>query len=234
MVNICTLIGQTIGSRCALCGAPASGLCDHCASALPRNRHACRRCALPLPPSTPADTLCADCQRTRPAYDSAIAPLLYQSPVDDLIAGFKYHHRLHLGQPLAGLLVDAVDRQAPLPQLLLPVPMHPRNLRDRGFNQAAELVRQLSRHLAIPGSLSSLQRHGETTHQRGLNRARRLRNLAGSFACSGPLPAHVALVDDVITTGATVEQLSRTLKKAGAEEVEVWAVARTARDRRYS
>ncbi len=204
-----------------------------CASALPRNRHACRRCALPLPAAAPADTLCGDCQRTPPSYDSAIAPLLYQAPVDDLISGFKYHHRLHLGRPLARLLGDAVDRQASLPQLLLPVPMHPRNLRQRGFNQAAELVRQLSRQLAIPGSYSSLQRHGETTHQRGLDRARRLRNLAGSFACSRPLTAHVALVDDVITTGATAERISRILKQAGAEKVEVWAVARTARDRRH-
>lgn len=232
MVNIWSLFVHSIAAGCPLCHAPTDGLCSACATSLPHNRHACPRCALPLPATAPAATPCGACLRDPPAVDSITAALRYEAPVDELVAGLKYHQRLALAAPLAQLLGDVVsDRAQPRPQLLLPVPMHATGLRERGFNQAAELTRLLARRLAIPWSAGQLLRVRHGVHQRGLNRAERRRNLRGSFACRGPLPAHVAIIDDVVTTTATVSEIGRTLRRFGVDRIDVWAVARTPRDR---
>jgi len=227
MVNIWPRFAQLTGGGCALCGAPADGLCQACLDTLPRNLNPCRGCALPLPDGAPDDTPCAACQARAPSFDRAFAPLLYTSPLDDLIAGFKYHQRLPLGRMLGNILAATLDGHHEPPQLLLPVPATPQRLRERGFNQAAELARILAAHLNIAWTTGRLCRARDARTQRGLTRRERHRNLRGAFACRGPLPRHVALIDDVITTGATAEEASRILKKAGAERVEVWAVART-------
>ncbi len=232
MVNIWPIITQLIGGRCPLCGAPGSGLCAPCRDDLPYNAHACPRCALPLAARGDRPLLCADCQARPPAFDRARAPLIYDYPIDDLIAGLKYHHRLALGRDLADVLATAIDPNGALPRLLLPVPMHRRRLRERGFNQAAELAQHLSARLNIPWSTAYLRRSDDGAHQRGLDRGKRLRNIRGKFRCTGRLPASVALIDDVITTGATVDELSRVMRQAGAQTIEVWAVARTPRERR--
>lgn len=231
MVNIWPLFAHSIGAGCPLCRAPADGLCARCIDSLPRNDHGCACCAVPLPAQAPAGTLCVDCQRRAPSVDRVVAPLRYEFPVDDLVAGFKYHRRLALGRPLATLLADKLQqRGSAMPDLLLPVPMHRLGLRGRGFNQAAELTRLLARRLAIPWSASRLLRIRHAEHQRGLTRAQRQRNLRDSFRCRGRLPHHVALVDDVVTTGATMNEIGHTLRGAGAKRIEVWAVARTPRD----
>jgi len=228
MVNIWSYFAQIIGSGCALCRAPADGLCRACLdAALPRNLHPCPGCALPLPDGAPVHTLCAACQARAPSFDRAFAPLLYTAPLDDLIAGFKYHRRLPLGRILGRVLAQTLVDRPGRPQLLLPVPATPDRLRERGFNQAAELARTLAVHLDIAWTTRRLHRTRDAGPQRGLTRRERRRNLHGAFACRGRLPPHVALVDDVITTGATAEEASRALKEAGAERVEVWAVART-------
>jgi ComF family protein len=227
MVNIWPIISQLVGDRCPLCHTPGDDLCTSCDAALPHNHHACRSCALPLPASARPGSQCAHCQRRPPAFDRALAPLLYQSPVDDLIAGFKYHGRLDLGRLLAARMATAIERETDHPALLLPVPMDPRGLARRGYNQASELARQLSRATGIPWAGGRLRRLHSAQHQRGLGRRARLRNIRGSFAVCGRLPAHVAIVDDVITTGATVTELSRVLRSAGVDRIEVWAVART-------
>jgi len=227
MVNIWPFIDQAIGACCPICQAPGDGLCAGCDAAIPRNRNPCRRCALPLPASVAPGSECAACQRRLPAFDRILAPLLYQNPVDDLIAGFKYHHRLDLGRLLATTLSSSLQAHTFRPDILLPVPMAPGNLAKRGFNQAAELAAQLSTALAVPWAPNRLRRHGGGRHQRGLDRRARLRNLRGAFSSRGRLPAQVAIVDDVVTTGATAEEISRTLRAAGVERIEVWAVART-------
>ena len=232
MVNIWTIISQIIGEHCPLCGQPGGGLCAPCGADLPRNHHACPRCALPLPPDIDGDIACAECQAKPPAFDQTMAPLVYNHPVDDLIAGFKYHRHLPLGRDLADLLASTVDTSRTLPQLLLPIPMHRDGLRERGFNQATELARQLSVRLAIPWSAAYLTRRNDGDRQRGLRRRKRLRNTKGKFDCRSGLPSHVALIDDVITTGATVDEASRVVRRAGAARIEVWAVARTPRERR--
>lgn len=230
MVNIWSFISQITGDECPLCHQPGNRLCTRCTQALPYNRRPCPRCALPLPEAAPDSLLCAGCQASPPAFDRVLSPLLYQAPVDDLVAGFKYHQRLHLGPALADVLARAVCQQGGRAHLLLPVPMQPQGLRERGFNQAAELTRRLSSRLGIPWAGDRLIRVGGSRHQRSLARGQRRRNVRGAFACRGALPGQVALVDDVMTTGATAEEACRILKAAGAMRVEVWTVARTPRD----
>lgn len=228
-MNKCSIINHLLGSRCHLCGAPAAGLCADCRDALPRNDRPCPVCALPLPTGAPADTHCAACQRESPAFDRVVAPLLYVRPVDDLIAGLKYHHRLHLTAPLADCLVEAIVNPSGIgePEALVPVPMPARNLRERGFNQAAELARVVARELDLVVMTDLLQRVGTARHQRGLARSDRRRNLRGAFVSIRPPPSRIAVVDDVVTTGATANEISRTLRAAGAKHIEIWSVART-------
>lgn len=230
MVNMWSLLDRIIDSCCALCHAPGRAICADCLSTLPLNTTPCARCALPLPTGAPPDTLCADCQSRPPAFDRVVAPLLYQRPVDEMVAQFKYCQHLHLGRVMADTLAAAVRGQHPLPSLLVPVPAGPQRLRERGFNQAAELTRRLSAALGIPWAANRLIRVSDTQTQRGLPRPQRRRNVRGAFGCAGPLPDHLALIDDVMTTGATAGEASRALKSAGVRRVEVWAVARTPRD----
>jgi ComF family protein len=232
MVNNWSLISHLIGAHCPLCHAPGAGLCVDCHSALPRNNHACPRCALPLPDDAAAGTLCAGCQTAPPDFDRAHVPLRYEWPVDDLVSAFKYRHRLAIGRLLGDLLADRVSRipQYERPKLLLPVPMHARGLRDRGFNQATELTRRVAARCRIAWSPYLVQRIRQGDHQQALGRKARRSNLKGAFVCHERPPAHVAVVDDVLTTGATASAVSRALHAAGAETVEVWAVARTGRD----
>lgn len=227
MVYIWSTFARIIGGACPLCRAPADGLCAACLATLPRNLNPCPRCALPLPATAPPGRLCAACQARPPAFDLAFAPLLYAAPVDDLVARLKYHRQLALGPALAGVLAEAMRGRPDPPALLLPVPVDAARLRERGFNQASELARVLADRLGIPWQAGLLRRVRAADPQRGLTRRQRRRNLRGAFACDGGLPAHVALVDDVMTTGATAEEAGTTLKRAGVKRVEVWAVART-------
>ncbi len=223
-------------SHCLLCGAPGRpgvDLCRPCQDHLVRNTHPCARCALPLPAPAPAGSLCGACQRHPPSYDRVLAPYRYQAPLSQLIVALKYAGRLAsgrlLGQLLAAELGAATALRLTPPQALLPVPLHRRRLRSRGFNQAAELAGWLSRELRIPLALDALRRVEDTPAQAGLHRAERLRNLRGAFRWVGPAGLrHVVLIDDVVTTGATAEALARVLRQSGVDCVELWAVARTA------
>ena len=231
MVNIWTFFSQVIGTRCPLCRAPADGLCDACSAALPRNDHACPRCALPMPASAPIEIPCAGCLVRPTVFERALAPLVYLPPVDDLIAGFKYHRRLAFGRIIGDVLADAAAGISDPPGLLLPVPMHPARLRRRGANHAQELAHRVSRRTGIPQDPNALARLQDGVHQRGLSRRERLRNIRKAFGVRKALPDHVALIDDVITTGATAEAIALALRSAGVGRVEVWAVARTPHDR---
>ncbi len=228
MVNICSIFAQLTGASCPLCGDPGDGICRRCDAILPRNTHACLRCALPLPPGAAPDKQCADCQAQAPSFDRVLTPLIYQPPVDELIAGFKYHHRLAQGRLVTELLVEAAAGTE-LPALLLPVPMPADRLRERGFNQATEIAQHLARRLNLAWSAGRLVRRRAAVPQRGLGKQRRRRNLRGVFACHGRLPQHVALIDDVMTTGATANAAAQAVRKAGAQRVDVWVLARTPR-----
>lgn len=219
---------------CVGCLSPTrqDGLCDGCNADLPRNDTACARCALPLFLSTtdPLGALCGPCISQPPAFDRVVAPWLYSFPVNSLISQFKYGKQRAFGKPLAGLLAQEIAASGnDQPECLIPVPMHPSRERERGFNQAEEIALWLADELGVPvvSHLALRRKLGDT--QSGLTRRQRLVNLKGAFRVSGPIPEHVAVVDDVVTTGATAEELARKLKKAGARTVEIWALARTPR-----
>jgi ComF family protein len=213
--------------RCLLCGAAgATGidLCAACADELPRNRICCARCALPL--ATPA-ALCGECQRRTPPWDAAWAPFRYGWPLDRLEGRYKFGADLAAGRVLSTLWL----REAPplsLPCWLLSVPLHRSRLRQRGYNQALELARPLARGLGVPLRHDVLQRLRRTEAQTELDAISRRRNVRGAFVLrSGvTLPDHVAILDDVMTTGATLAECTRVLKRAGVQQVDVWALAR--------
>lgn len=214
--------------RCVLCGGPGDAgidLCRGCRDELPRNGPACPRCGSPL---AIAGVPCGPCTRRPPPFTRSIIPFRYDAPLDYLLQQLKFHQGLQLAPLLAALMAEAVrQRGAPLPECLLPVPLHPQRLRERGYNQALELARPISRLLGVPIDYGLCQRRRATPAQTSLSGKERLRNLRGAFvAARSGMPHHVAIVDDVVTTGATVEELARTLRRAGVETVEVWACAR--------
>lgn len=226
------LIDTLLPPTCVLCGAPGAGgrdLCAGCAGALPYNRHACPRCALPVATPPAADTLCGHCQRRPPPFGRALAALRYETPIPTLMGGIKFHGRLNHGRLLGQLLADAVqDHPPPMPQVLIPVPLHPARLASRGFNQSLEIARVVARALDLPVDARCCRRVLHTAPQTGLDEWARRRNIRGAFAAQTPLPwRRVVILDDVVTTGSTVSELALVLRRAGAESVEVWAVART-------
>ncbi len=148
------------------------------------------------------------------------------------VGGIKFQSKLNLIRLLGHLLADALaaERERPgwrPPDAILPVPLHPKRLRERGYNQALELARILERRLAIPVSNRCCQRTRATRTQTDLNERLRLSNIRGAFEATSPVPRRIAILDDVVTTGATVSELARVLKQAGCERIDVWALART-------
>ena len=212
--------------RCLLCAAAAGddALCTACRDELPRNAWCCARCAEPLAQPAP---LCGQCLRRAPPWDAAWAPFRYAWPLDALDARFKFGADLAAGRALAAQW-RAQPPPGPLPAALVPVPLHASRLRRRGYNQALELARPLGRALDLPVLPAALLRIRATAAQTELDRAARRRNVRGAFAVARAvaLPAHVAVLDDVLTTGATVAECARVLKRAGVERVDVWALAR--------
>jgi ComF family protein len=186
---------------------------------------------LPVPE---AQATCGDCLRRPPPWDRAVSAFDYAFPWAGLITQFKFHGRTDLAGPLARCLCDAVaaaDETAV--DLVAPVPLGPRRLAERGFNQAWEIGRRVARHQGLRAAATLLVRTAETAHQADLPRAAREHNLGGAFVADpeqrGDVAGRaVALVDDVLTTGATAREATLALKRAGAASVQVWTLARTA------
>jgi len=217
--------------RCRLCGASAgvdNGLCRACVADLPWLVGSCVRCARALPEGSVAG-LCGACLTQPPVFDAATALLRYRPPVDYLVQRLKFSGELALAPLLARRLAEKIaDRGDALPELLLPVPLHRARLRERGFNQATELARHLGRRLDIPVVYRLCRRSRHTPPQSLTPPAARRRNLRGAFRLEGDLPAgHIAIVDDVMTTGHTANELAAVLRRAGAMRIEVWIVARS-------
>jgi ComF family protein len=225
-------------TRCLVCDAPGidgMDLCAGCAAALPWNRSACLCCAIPLPASA-GSLVCGPCLRREAAkaHRQQRAPLgevraafVYAAPMDQLLPRFKFHRDLAAGALLSQLMAAAF-RTAPRPQALVPVPLHRSRLRRRGYDQALELARPLAQVLEVPLRHDLLRRVRPTAPQSELDAAARRRNLRGAFAVAEDttLPAHVALVDDVMTTGATLHAAATALSMAGVERIDAWICAR--------
>ncbi|HLI19395.1 MAG TPA: ComF family protein [Rhodanobacteraceae bacterium] len=221
------VLDALLPSHCLLCGARGQGdlsLCDACEADMPRNDLCCTRCALPLGAPAP---LCGRCQKREPPWDSAWAPFRYEWPLASLESRFKFGSDLAAGRTLA-LLWTASPVPVDLPQAIVPVPLHRSRLRRRGYNQALELAKPLAKHFRVPLLRNALQRLRATDAQTELSAVERRRNVRGAFAATfdDPVPEHVAVLDDVFTTGATLAECVRVLKRAGAPRVDVWALAR--------
>jgi len=218
--------------RCALCGAPDSqshGLCEGCHADLPWLIHGCSRCALPLPRHQAG--LCVPCWHQLPPFTQVQAAFTYSFPISELIPAIKYRRQpAHLGW-LAAVLAEFIRQRqtAPWPDALVPVPMHPFSQIHRGYNQAQLLAQRLGEQLHIPVS-PCLHKQRRTPRQVSLNLAQRRHNLQGAFTLRGGVAEHVALVDDVMTTGTTASTLARLLLEQGCQRVDVWVLARTAQE----
>ncbi|MGE5624882.1 MAG: double zinc ribbon domain-containing protein [Bacillota bacterium] len=218
--------------HCMLCGGKGArgfDLCADCFRELPWNRHPCPRCAAPLPPD--ADTpLCGNCIKSPPSWDEAKSPLTYAYPLDKLVQRFKFDGDLATGWQLGELLADYLAAAGGgKPDLILSVPLHAARLKERGFNQAVELARPLHERLKIPVRLDVCERVRATEIQSKLDAVERKKNLKDAFAVRKSVDGkHVVVLDDVVTTGTTMEVLTRELKDRGAVRVDVWSVARAA------
>ncbi len=214
---------------CLLCGAAGADgrdLCAGCAADLPRNLAACPVCTLPLTAGQPGP--CDACRTRPPDYDRAFAPFRYRHPVDFLIRRLKFSGRLSHARLLGELFADALaERGGPWPDCILPVPLHPRRLRERGFNQALELARPAAARFHIPLLAEGLRRVRYTTPQTRLNARARQTNPLGAFALGQPLPGRrVALLDDVMTTSSTVAECARVLRAGDVADIEIWIIGR--------
>ncbi len=226
------LLNQILPNHCLLCGdtSGANLICAHCRLSLPRLQqypNLCSCCALPL--TTPAP-LCGHCLERKPAFAQSCIAFSYEHPLDYLIHQFKYRRQLTGGKLLGEMLAEHC-RQVARPDFLVPVPIHWRKRWQRGFNQTELLARLLGKSLRLP-VVNALRQTRYHVSQKGLGRQQRQKNLRQSLAISPRYlsqirGAHIALVDDVVTTTATVRALSELLIKAGAQQVDIWALART-------
>lgn len=247
-------------ARCILCGQSATGndqtlttsylplppkdICRHCEQTLPVNTCCCSRCGLPLSPSPHTDCqterICGECQKHPPHFDHCIAPLRYEQPAIHLIQQFKSHGHFAAGKVLLDQLISAIERcygqdnnRYPMPDIIIPVPLHWRRQWKRGFNQSQWLANQISRHFGIPvanGFCSNirLKRIINTPHQKGLKRQQRLTNLQNAFSLVGNIEGkRIALIDDVVTTGSTIGHISALLCQQGGLPPVIWCLART-------
>lgn len=214
--------------RCVVCGEAGEqgvDLCRPCHAALPWQGPACPRCALPM---ASAQT-CGACLQRPPPLTEVRAAFLYAFPLDRLLPRLKFHRDLAAGRVLARAMAEHC---APLsrPDAVLPVPLHAARLRQRGYDQAVELATPLARALQLPLLDRALRRCKTTTAQSRLDALARQRNLRGAFAVTHAqaLPSHVVLVDDVMTTGATLHAAARALLATGVQRVDAWVCARVA------
>lgn len=221
-------------SQCALCRSwSRRRLCADCVQRFALTITRCRRCALTVPAGVET---CGACLRQPPPWDAAVAAVDYAWPWDTLLQRFKFHGALDLAAALSALVVDALHRApGPAPaQWVLPVPLSDERLRERGFNQAWEIARRVARTLRCRADARLLLRPRDTQHQVALPHDQRQANVRGAFALEPRRRAEVAgrdiaLVDDVMTTGATVAEAASVLQRAGARSVQVWVVGRTPR-----
>ncbi len=228
--SLARLLDRLWPARCLVCDEAAGPdrlpLCPACLRSLPWNRSACLRCGLPLP--LPADA-CGHCQRRPPPLSQTRAVFRYAMPLDRLLPRLKFHNDLAAGR-LCGELMASALSDAPRPDAIIPLPLHRSRLRDRGFDQSRELARPLADALRLPLVDDALLRVRHTAPQSRLDAAARRRNLRRAFAVRPgvALPTHVALVDDVMTTGATLHAAADALLRAGVSRVDAWVCARVA------
>lgn len=221
--NCADVAHRLLPHACLLCGATSGPAlwCAACDRALPRlPAPRCARCALPIPDGD----ICGACLDRPPRYDRVTAVFVYHFPVDALLHAFKYGGNLAIATVLGDALGKAVVGR---PDVIIPMPLSVGRLRERGFNQALEIARRVSRCTGIPVLRDACRKVVETRPQATLPWKERAKNVRGAFVCDAELRGRkVAVIDDVMTTGATLDELAKNLHRAGAAEVSGWVVAR--------
>lgn len=218
-------------SCCILCNDPAlqdKDLCLACEKELPWIINACRICALPL---SGAENICGKCLREMPPFEKSITLCRYEFPMSYLITSLKFNYQLTVARLLGELLSEKISasyQQDVLPEKIIPIPLHAKRLRERGFNQAVEIARPIAKKFKLDIDHKNTRRIRETAAQMGLVAKERKGNVKAAFSVDAmPLAEHVAVIDDVMTTGHTMTEFCKQLKAAGVKRIDVWCCART-------
>jgi ComF family protein len=224
-----------IPQACVLCDAEdRAAVCTPCAGSLRRSdaASACPVCAIPAP----SGRVCGQCLSLAPHFDATIAAYHYAFPLDRLVQSFKFRADLKLAAFFSDALASSVAssvaaQERSLPSVVVALPLAKRRLRERGFNQAALLADDVAKRLHLSAAHDAMLRIRETPPQSGLTRDARVKNIRGAFDCQARLDGlHVAIVDDVMTTGATLSEAAKVLKRAGAARVDAWVLSRALLD----
>lgn len=224
-------LDQCMPPICLLCGnlsLNSSNLCAYCKKHIPWLKKTCYQCGIPLSiDDTTIALRCGECLQSPPSFERTYVCVHYQKPIDRLIQQLKFQKNLSYAQLIGDIMAEKFV-VAERPHCLIPVPLHPSRLRERGFNQAIEIARPLSKKLQIPLCLDAFVRIKDTRAQSALNTRERNQNIKQAFACKKTMTyKHVAIVDDVMTTGNTLRALADTIKKSGVEKISLWVFART-------
>lgn len=226
-IDICTNFAHILlPQNCILCGSGCGRqqLCTGCRDDLPFHRTPC--CPICAQPSPQAE-VCGTCLQHAPYFDATFADFSYSFPADALIRALKYQGQLEIAELLATSLSQRISA-CTKPDLIIPMPLHASRLKERGFNQATEIARRVARLAGIPFDVDAALRVRATEPQAGLPLEKRKKNLHGAFASARLLTGkNIAVIDDVMTTGTSLDELAKTLKAAGAVRVECWVAART-------
>lgn len=215
---------------CILCGNAgfnSQDICQPCFNDLPKNIHYCYRCAKTFATVNPVSQLCGECISHSCVLDKTEAPFIYQSTIAYLIGRLKFQKQYKNARLLAYLLAKYLTQTTEMPTAIIPVPLHKIRYRERGFNQSLEIAKNLSKRLKIPVDTKSCVRNRHTPHQFNLSAKQRHKNVSNAFSVKQAINAqHIAILDDVMTTGSTVKELAKAIKKSGVNQVDVWVCAR--------
>ena len=229
--------------RCVLClSAPRVAdklsieLCEDCQNDLQLIKAACTQCGIALK-NTQTDQLCGQCLQKSPPYDQVISVYHYQQPLVWLIQQMKFNKKILLARLLAQLMARHLqqhweNKSLSIPDAIIPVPLHHKRQHERHFNQAEELARVISKTLQCPIDTQYIERHLNNQQQSGLDAKQRKKNVKGAFRIKNKKNTryqHVTIIDDVMSTGSTVSEVTKILKKSGIKKVDIWVLARASR-----
>jgi len=226
-----TILNQVLPSQCLLCQAKVNQvlpLCAACKDELPWNHQACHHCGKHI--ESKEQTICGHCITSPPNYDRVFTAFKYETPINAWVSSMKFFDQWQFSKILGLLFAEKLIKTLKPtnhPDLIIPVPLHPKRITKRGFNQALEIAKPISRAFKIPLDYHSIKRIKNTLAQSELDKPTRDRNLKNAFHIRKAIKAkHIAIVDDVATTGNTIQAVTDILKKHGVERVDVWVCTR--------
>ena len=229
IIRISDLLYPNVCLQCGLTGENGLNLCAKCHAGLVWNSSSCTRCALPLPSCN--TSVCGTCSTKEWSFDYTYAPFMYKDFIHDAIPQFKFNQKFNYGQLLANLFCQSIEEaKLDLPEVLVPVPLHKKRIRSRGFNQSLELARMIGKKLKIKVCRNAVKRIRETHVQMQLPAKQRTSNVKNAFALNANKEKfrnkHIAIIDDVMTTGNTVNEVAKCIRSTCVKKISVWCIAR--------